>query len=59
VSDVLHRMIEIDPPFRHNAAQHREPSMSLNAFRANENDSFDRAVLDGGGFQAGGKSSPN
>jgi hypothetical protein len=52
-------MIEIDPPFRHNAAQHREPSMSLNAFRANENDSFDRAVLDGGGFQAGGKSSPN
>jgi hypothetical protein len=28
--------------------------MSLNAFRAIENDFFDRAVLDGGGFQADG-----
>jgi hypothetical protein len=53
MSDVLHRITEIDPPFRNNAA------MSLSAFRAIENDFFDRAVLDGGGFQAGGKSSPN
>jgi hypothetical protein len=31
----------------------------LNAFRAIENDFFDRVVLVGGGFQAGAQSSPN
>jgi hypothetical protein len=59
VSDVLHPMTEIDPPFRttrRSAVSPVSPSVSLNAF---ENDFFDRAVPCGGGFQAGGKSSPN
>jgi hypothetical protein len=56
VSDVLHPMTEIDPPFRTTRRSAVSPSVSLNAF---ENDFFDRAVPCGGGFQAGGKSSPN
>jgi hypothetical protein len=34
VSDVLHRMIEIDLPFRNTRRSTGLPSMSLNAFRA-------------------------
>jgi len=51
-SEVLHPMTEIDPPFKRSTVP---PFMSLNAFRAIENDFFDRVVLDGGGNQAGGK----
>jgi hypothetical protein len=54
VSD--HPMTEIDPPFRTTRRSAVSPSVSLNA---SENDFFDRAVPCGGGFQAGGKSSPN
>jgi hypothetical protein len=57
VSDVLHRITEIDPRSETTRRSIVSPSVSLNAFRAIENDFFDRAVLDGGGFQAGGKSS--
>ena len=45
-------MTEIDPPFKRSTVP---PFMSLNAFRAIENDFFDRVVLDGGGNYAGAK----
>jgi hypothetical protein len=51
VSDVLHRMTEIDPPFKNSA--HRAAIYVIERPRAIENHFFDRVVLDGGGFQAG------
>ena len=50
MSDVLHRTTESDPPFRNNAAQHRVAVCVIERFLTIENDFFDRAVLDGGGF---------